>query len=67
MAVPCDSTPPVDPNAPRNVRRQQRQLLKLQLERERLMLQHQRREPRRGQRVQAITSRLRIVSHLGIE
>jgi hypothetical protein len=44
------SPPPGDPHRPRSQRRQQRQILKVQLERERLMLRHERREHRRRER-----------------
>jgi hypothetical protein len=42
--------PPPEDGGPRAHRRRQRQLLKLQLERERLMLKHERREHRRRER-----------------
>jgi hypothetical protein len=42
--------PPDDGSPPRNQRRQQRQILKAQLERERLMLSHERQELRRRRR-----------------
>jgi hypothetical protein len=42
--------PPGDPRRPRSKRRQQRQILKVQLERERLLLRHERREHRRRER-----------------
>jgi hypothetical protein len=42
--------PPGDPHRPRSQRRQQRQILKVQLERERLLLKHERREQRRRER-----------------
>jgi hypothetical protein len=46
-----DATPPPgDPRRPRSQRRQQHQILKVQLERERLMLKHERREHRRRER-----------------
>jgi hypothetical protein len=42
--------PPEDGSRPRSLRRQQRQILRAQLERERLMLRHERQEHRRRQR-----------------
>lgn len=44
------TAPAVDPSQPRSQRKLQRRLLKLQLERERLLLKHDRREHRRRER-----------------
>jgi uncharacterized protein DUF1707 len=44
------SPPPDDGGGPRSQRRQQRRILRAQLERERLMLKHERREHRRRER-----------------
>jgi len=48
--------PPPDDGGPRAQRRRQRQLLKLQLERERLMLKHEQRERRRRERAARLGS-----------
>jgi Domain of unknown function (DUF1707) len=48
--LPEGPPPPDDPRFPRSQRRQQRQLLKVQLERERLLLKHERQEHRRQER-----------------
>jgi hypothetical protein len=48
--------PPPEADGPRAHRRRQRQLLKLQLERERLMLTHERREHRRRERAARLGS-----------